>query len=278
MSNLACDGCGYTQEDFMELSPEHADSNEWFTFKDKKMCGGCYQGLVVHDLKSLALIPSDDYKQYFAELDASINKWAYHRNYTCNICDFCYFIDKTVKTVIEMYTDDNALVRICLDCLNSYDKKVDDLFESGASEVEFANEAPLTKEMLMEMKDSFTPMIYIGDCNPVERHHLVPSCINLKTTKDMFDLSEEHDDLFDEDIIVKLKEWVLITDGFDDGWYHGHGDKVLAFNCSKDRFGTLATIGIHDTGFRYEEIGHYYDYVKCMIEHQLCKDTKKDLD
>lgn len=262
--DLVCDECKYINHPKDEMI--------WFNFKNRKICEMCFKGSIVNSLSDLILIPQNEKtKVEFNELDNLINEWAFYSRYYTNLCDFCYIINKSVNIAIGCIGDHDSMINICTYCKDNFNTQIDKMFNLNKIAIIIPqSNIKFTKKMLLDMKETYTESEpYLADCNNVERSRLVPVGLNFNTTKKIFTENERLSDSTDE--VVKIKEWVLITDGFDDGWYHGECDQVLAFNCSKIRFGELCIISSEDTGLYYILLGHYSDYVKCMIEHTLLK-------
>lgn len=263
---------------------------KWFGYPNKIIMWD-WAGLIVNNLKDLVLAPKNKLIDgFFDELDDQINTWAIYNRECGNLCDFCYTIDKTVRISIGYIGDrsEHSVIKICKYCKDNFVEQLEKLFSFGKTELIIPYEdIKFTKEMLLNIKEVYSDNNdnyddhndyaerFSGDCIDVERFHLIPTGLNFNATKNIFETqSIDRPDWWEnisDDMVepIKLKEWVIITNGFDDGWYHGHGDRALAFNCSKERFGQLCIIYCTDTGFYYKSKGHYLDYMKCMINHVL---------
>lgn len=286
MSHLKCVECGDTEQKYTDraASRNEVPDEFWYDFGDKKLCSECLERFLVEDLSSLQLVEvTEAHKKELADLDRQINKWSVNKFLLGNLCDFCYTLDNTCCKLYDGRLDNGGYysIRICDDCHANYEAVVDKLFADGKSEWMWGGQqTTYTKDELLKLKETYTydeeeNFEGMADCSPVDRHHLIPQCANILGTIAMYEeldcygICDSHSDP------VNVKEWVFLTQEPED-WYHGHTDIVLAFNCSKERFGDICTIVCQDTGYSFSDIGHYYDYVQARIEHSLTKSEFTD--
>lgn len=286
MSELRCFLGNHTQEDFDRWC---ADRNEvsdakWYNFGDKKICDECLEEILVKDIAGLKLVNvTDNDKIKFDKLDFEINKWGILYYRLTNLCEFCFILDNTTTKICDgdLQDDENHCeINICIDCHNNFDAVVDKLFGDDKNtwgiprEINEDGTHKYTKEELLKLKNAYNPIDnneFMVDCTPVSRSHLLPACTNLDDTINMY-VKHDGSGISDgQEVSVKPKEWVFITPEPKDGWYHGYGGAAILFNCTKERFGELCTLFCTDSGYAFDVLGHYNDYVKCAYEYYLKK-------
>lgn len=224
--------------------PEH----KLYRINENLICMYCLDKILVEDFDDFKMIDVDDeVNKEFAELDAQIDRWAFSKRPDppegTKLCDFCYLLKSDVINAHTGYLKDEnqyEVIKLCDSCYKNFYSKVDALFADNKEEL-FITEyhAKYTKEKLAALYSSYTENAsseYFADCSPIKRSNKIPIAAHcgIDSTKNMFKNLDRYDDSMSDstNCDVMIKEWIVITDGFDNGWYHGHGDMVLAFNCS----------------------------------------------